>query len=89
MRAVDPIADFVVSTSSSLGCNTYKTLLWAPEVQFFFRKERAVKTERRKIRTSGHGGLESHFHANSEKDILPNRFSTVMSMLYPIQVLWE
>ena len=39
---------------------------WVPEVLFFFREERAVKTERRKIRTSAHGGLESHFHANSE-----------------------
>ena len=39
---------------------------WVPEVLFLFREVRAVKTERRKIRTSGHGGLESHFHANSE-----------------------
>ena len=29
---------------------------WVPEVLFFFREERAVKTERRKRRTSGHGG---------------------------------
>ena len=39
-----------------------RTVPWVPEVLFFFRKERTVKTERRKIRTSGHGGLESHFH---------------------------
>ena len=37
---------------------------WVPEVLFFFREERPVKTEKRKIRTSGHGGLESHFHEN-------------------------
>ena len=39
-----------------------RTVIWVPEVLFFFREERAVNTERRKIRTSGHGGLESHFH---------------------------
>ena len=42
---------------------------WVPEVLFFFREERAVKTARRKIRTSGHGGLESHFHANLAKPV--------------------
>ena len=37
-----------------------RTVIWVPEVLFFFREERAVNTERRKIRTSGLGGLESH-----------------------------
>ena len=53
--------------------NVFKMLLtlhgivpWVPEVLFFFREKQAIKTETRKLRTSGHGGLEPHFHGNSE-----------------------